>query len=57
MIRFFYILAKHGINPFSEIDDVIISKMRYRLSEKEKRQLIKYAKSKRVKDLLKKYLF
>ena len=40
MIRFFYILAKHGINPFSEFDDVTISKMRYRLSEKEKRQLI-----------------
>ncbi len=57
MIRFFYILAKHGINPFSEFDDVTISKMRYRLSEKEKRQLIKYAKSEQLKALLKKYLF
>ena len=24
MIRFLYILAKHGINPFSKIDDIAI---------------------------------
>ena len=57
MIRFLYILAKHGINPFSKIDDVAISKMRYRLSAKEKYQLLKYAKSDELKQLLKKYLF
>lgn len=57
MIRFLYILAKHGINPFSKFDDVAISKMRYRLSTKEKYQLLKYAKSDELKQLLKKYLF
>lgn len=57
MIRFLYILAKHGINPFSKIDDVAISKMRYRLSTKEKYQLLKYTKSDELKKLLKKYLF
>ena len=57
MIRFLYILAKHGINPFSKFDDIAISKMRYRLSTKEKYQLLKYAKSDELKRLLKKYLF
>ena len=57
MIRFLYILAKHGINPFSKFDDIAISKMRYRLSMKEKYQLLKYAKSDELKQLLKKYLF
>ena len=57
MIRFLYILAKHGINPFSKIDDIAISKMRYRLSTKEKYQLLKYTKSNELKQLLKKYLF
>ena len=51
MIRFLYILAKHGINPFSKIDDIAISKMRYRLSTKEKYQLLKYAKSNKLKKL------
>lgn len=57
MIRFLYILAKHGINPFLKIDDMAISKMRYRLSTKEKYQLLKYTKSDELKQLLKKYLF
>ena len=54
MIRFLYILAKHGINPFSKFDDIAISKMRYRLSAKEKYQLLKYTKSDELKQLLKK---
>lgn len=57
MIKVLLIMLRHGINPFCEIDDVIISKMRYRLNEKEKQLVINNCNSKAAKDLFTKYLY